>query len=330
VKTRSSAERLPCTYILPIKRSSPEDLSELTDYLSWVDDQVAQLIVVDGSPAPLFHTHHARWQAFDHVAPAESRRTPNGKVWGVLTGLDLAREERIVIADDDIRYDRDSLRRTVALLDSADLVRPQNYFEPQPWHALWDTARTLLNRATGGDWPGTLAVQRSLLQRTNGYDGAALFENLELVRTVRAAGGEEAVPLDLYVRRVPPTSGHFLSQRVRQAYDEFARPLRLAWQLALLPLTVTFVLYRPAWLIACSALAIAIAEFGRRRDGGAAVFPAAASFFAPMWLMERMVCSWLALGMRLRGGVPYGGGRLVRAATPLRALKTRFGTEAAD
>jgi hypothetical protein len=330
VKTGSSRARLPCTYILPIKRSSPDDLSDLTGYLSWVNDHVAQLIVVDGSPTPVFQDHHARWQAFDHVAPAESRRTPNGKVWGVLSGLDLATEERIVIADDDIRYDQDSLRRAVALLDSADLVRPQNYFEPRPWHALWDTARILLNRASGGDWPGTLAIRRSLLHRTNGYDGAALFENLELVRTVRAAGGEEAVPLDLYVRRLPPTSHHFLSQRVRQAYDEFARPLRLAWQLALLPLTICLALYRPAGLIAGSALVIAFAEFGRRRDGGAAVFPAAASLFAPLWLIERMVCSWLALWMWLGGGVPYSGGRLAKAATSLRALKARFGAEAGD
>ena len=37
-----------------------------------------------------------------------------------------------------------------------DLVRPQNYFEPLPWHARWDTARTLLNRGLGRDYPGTL------------------------------------------------------------------------------------------------------------------------------------------------------------------------------
>ena len=30
-----------------------------------------------------------------------------------------------------------------------------------------------------------------------GYDGDVLFENLELIRTVRARGGEEAVALDL-------------------------------------------------------------------------------------------------------------------------------------
>src|SRR5215217_4010099 len=112
-----------------------------------------------------------------------------GKVGGVLTGVRLASHECLVVADDDVRYDADSLARVVEGLRGADVVRPQNYFTPLPWHARWDTARMLLNRMTGGDWPGTLGVRRSVLRATNGYDGRVMFENLELVRTVLAAGG---------------------------------------------------------------------------------------------------------------------------------------------
>src|SRR5918911_162822 len=86
-----------------------------------------------------------------------------------------APDERVVIADDDVRYDEESLARVVDALDRADVVRPQNYFDPLPWHACLDTARTLLNRISGGDWPGTLAVRRSRLMSTNGYDGNVLF-----------------------------------------------------------------------------------------------------------------------------------------------------------
>ena len=119
-----------------------------------------------------------------------------GKVNGVVTGVRECSHERVVIADDDVRYDAAALRRVVALLDEADLVRPQNYFDPLPWHARWDTARSLLNRVfTGdpafpvGDFPGTLAVRRSAFLASGAYDGDALFENLELMRTIRAAGG---------------------------------------------------------------------------------------------------------------------------------------------
>ena len=300
--------------------------SELTAYLHWLAERT-ETIVVDGSAADVFAAHAAAWGSIvRHIAPSFDLATPMGKVGGVLTGVRCATHERLVIADDDVRYDAVALDRVIAALDSADVVRPQNYFQPLPWHACWDTGRTLLNRLTGGDWPGTLGVRRSMLMRTGGYDGRAMFENLELVRTVVAAGGREAVPLDLFVARRPSSARHFLSQRVRQAYDEFARPGRLVFQLAVLPAAV-LATRRFGWpALAVGGLLVALAaEAGRRRAGGARVFPMRASLFAPAWLAERALCSWLALGARMVfGGVPYRGTVLRHAATPMRVLRARF------
>ena len=212
-------------------------------------------------------------------------------------------------------------------LGDAEVVRPQNYFDPLPWHAWVDTARSLINRVSGGDWPGTLAVRKSVLLSAGGYDGNVLFENLELVRTVRAVGGRESAPRDLYVRRLPPTSDHFLSQRVRQAYDEFARPWRLAVWLSLLPLFVFSARAGGARAVA-SALALFIvpAEIGRRIDGGTRVFPASTAIAAPLWICERAFAAWLAVGARaVLGGVPYRGRILRTAATPMRELRLRHG-----
>jgi hypothetical protein len=198
---------------------------------------MCEVVVVDGSAPEVFDSFASRCgQSVRHAPPdAAFAGLLNGKVAGVLTGLRMASHERIVIADDDVRYDKATLAAVIGALDGADVVRPQNYFDPLPWHACVDTARTLINRVTGGDWPGTLAVRRSLLRQAGGYDGNVLFENLELVRTVVACGGREAVLQDVYVRRLPPPSRHFVSQRVRQAYDEFARPARLAVWLSILP-----------------------------------------------------------------------------------------------
>jgi hypothetical protein len=237
----------------------------------------------------------------------------------------------VVIADDDVRYDWAALARTVELLGDADLVRPQNYFDELPWHARWDTARTLLNRVfTGdlgfpvGDFPGTLAVRRSSFLRSGAYDGDALFENLELMRTIRAAGGTARSPLDLYVARRPPTTAHFLSQRVRQAYDDLGVPLRIAAFLAVGPLTAAaFHRHRGRSVAFGAATAIGVAELGRRRAGGKERFPASASLLAPAWVAERAVCAWLALGARARGGVRYGTRRVKRSATPVRQLRKR-------
>lgn len=319
---------MEATYILPIRRNQLDgDLDELTGYLHWLADQV-EVIVVDGSADDIFAAHHARWCSFVmHIPPAPDVRVTNGKVRGVLTGLRRASHEHVVIADEDVRYDASSLTRLVALLEQAHVVRPQNYFEPLPWHAYWDTGRTLLNRMTGGDWPGTLGVRLSILKATGGYDGDVLFENLELVRTVRAAGGREQLAPDLFVRRNPPGTHHFWSQRVRQAYDEFARPLRLIVSLAVLPVALLLALRRQ-WiaLMVTVAAIIGLAEMGRWRSGGRRVFPFAASILAPVWVMERAICIWLALGMRLfSGGVHYHGTVLKNAANSEKVLRQRYG-----
>lgn len=73
-------------------------------------------------------------------------------------------------------------------------------------------------------------------------------------------------------------------------------------------------------IIVAFAGTIALAEIGRRRHGGRNWFSAGPVLAAPIWLVERSVCAWLAVVERLRGGVPYAGGRLERAATPMRRL----------
>lgn len=322
----SSHAGVPIDYVLPLRWQSDAQLPELTGYLRWLSRH-ARVIVVDGSPAPLFGHHAETWSELVrdrlviHVAP-DPDGWLNGKVTGVHTGLAVATAEHVVIADDDVRYDAQSLRRTVDLLDEAHLVGPQNVFAPMPWHAKWDTARSLLNRSVAADYPGTFAVRRSAWVSMGGYNGDVLFENLELMRTVRAAGGRVLRPRDIYVVRRPTTLRGFLGQRVRQAYDDLAQPWRLAAYLPVLPVAAT---RRGRRIVVAGLLSsVALAEVGRRRDGGSAVFSPTASLFAPAWVLERSACSWIAVGQRvLRGGVRYCGQRLDVAAHSRRTLRRR-------
>lgn len=314
--------RLAAEYVLPLRWEHDRDLPELTRYLSrlstWID-----VTVVDGSPPALFAAHAAAWgDRVRLLAPTVSHGA-NGKVRGVLTGLATARHEHVVLADDDVRHTRATLVAVVAELAEADLVTPQNVFRPLPWHARWDTARSLVNRGLAADYPGTYGIRRSAMRRAGGYDADALFENLEMERSVRAAGGRVRVCRDLYVSRRPPTPRHFRGQRVRQAYDSLAQPLRFAAELSLAPALLAL-RRRPAALLAVGALSMLLAEHGRRRDRGDGVFPRTSALWAPVWLGERAVTSWLALGLRLRGGVRYAGRRVSHPATPLRVLRRRF------
>ena len=320
------------SYVLPLRCDScaAGEHDELARYLRRLSAD-ATVIVVDGS-SWLSYARHGRQFAPDVVhmpLDPDVERFANGKVAGVTTGVRAATTERVIIADDDVRYTAAGLAAAARALDHADLVVPQNVFagSPQPWHARWDGARSLLNRAIDFDPPGTLALRRSAFVAAGGYDGDVLFENLELIRTIAANGGRIAVRRDLAVERLAPTAQRFWEQRVRQAYDEFARPGRLIAFLAIVPGVVTLT-RRMRWApAAVAAASIGIAEFGRRRDGGTTMFGATTSLFAPLWVAERAATSWLAVGSRvLRGGVDYRGRVLTRSATPMRRLRDRRAT----
>jgi len=202
-------------YILPLRWSSDSGLAELSAYLRHLVDWIP-VTVVDGSDRALIESHRAAFPPAVRLIPPDQQhvnaaaqasgdgRGSNGKVAGVMAGVRASEAEFLVIADDDVRYTREALAAVVHHLRSADVVRPQNYFAPLPWHARWDTARTLLNRACSADYPGTLAVRRSALLATDGYAGV-LFENLELIRTIKAAGGTERVLPGLFVAFHPAT-----------------------------------------------------------------------------------------------------------------------------
>jgi hypothetical protein len=323
------------SYVLPLRWSDDAGFDELCAYLRWLAGRVHEIVLVDASPASLFERHAAALSGVcRHLPPDPRFDFAMGKVNGVATGIEAAQHERVVIADDDVRYDDASLSQLITLLDDSHLVRPQNYFDPLPWHARVDTGRTLLNRVcTGdlefpsGDFPGTLGLRRSAFLATGGYDGDVMFENLELMRTVAAAGGIVATPLDLYVRRLPPTARHYRSQRVRQAFDDLGVPLRMATMLAVGPAIAIALLRRRIGTIALGAAAVAgLAEAGRRRARGGSRYPLSSALLAPIWLLERAVSVWIALARRVRGGgIVYAGRLLPRGANRPGELRRRLG-----
>ncbi|HVG39909.1 MAG TPA: hypothetical protein VM870_11500, partial [Pyrinomonadaceae bacterium] len=147
-----------CTYLLPIRRvrASAEEIADFAHYFQLLAGAGCEVIVVDGSPAPVFAAHDAGWREFcRHVTVDPQYRYLNGKVNGIHTGVDLARHEKIIVGDDDIRYTIADVGRACALLDQDEMVRPQNYLSPLPWWARMEAARMLINRALlpTGDYP---------------------------------------------------------------------------------------------------------------------------------------------------------------------------------
>jgi hypothetical protein len=315
------AEPSSLTYVLPIKSTAdrPAD-TELAAYIRWLARRV-QVIVADGSPPKAFERHARLWGHDICHLPVTSV-TLNGKVAGVCDGVAAASSPHVVIADDDVRYDDNALGKLAMLLSAHDAVVPQNYFEPTPWHARWDTGRTLLNRAFGTDFAGTIAVRREAFLAIQGYCGAVLFENLELIRSLTACGYDVHHADEIFVSRRPPTAAHFCNQRLRQAYDSRAQPGRWLVELSMLPLILLAARYRRTALLVAWLATVAAAEKGRRRRDGTRAWPPTAALWSPAWAAERAATSWLALVAALRGGVWYSGGRLRTAAHSMSVLQT--------
>lgn len=319
------AGRLDLEVVVPVRWDGPVDPATEEALLRSLRTMAAvcDVTLVDGSRGAEADVRRRRWEREVRViTPDPVWGGPNGKVTGAMTGVAAARHDRVVVSDDDVRHDRRTLEALAVALDTADLVVPQNHPTSWPWWAWWEGGRSLLNRALATDWPGTAAIRRDVAVGMGGWAADVFFENLQMARTVRAAGGRVVHRPDVLVPRDPPTLRHFLRQRVRQAYEDQAQPVRLLVGLSVVPAVVAL-RHRPTALTGAAAGIVAVAELGRRRAGGTAAFPWFVPLAAPAWLLERGVCTWLAVLARLRGGLRYNGARMSVAARRVPRRPTR-------
>ena len=96
-----------CTFIVPIRRVHFDqgEAEMFASYFKLLQSAGCEVLVVNGSPSSVFGQHKQTWDGCArHFAPDKKYKYLNGKVNGVLTGVDQASCERIIVADDDIRY----------------------------------------------------------------------------------------------------------------------------------------------------------------------------------------------------------------------------------
>lgn len=308
-----------CTYLLPIRRAkfSAPEAAALRDYFSTVVDAGCELLVVDGSPENVFAAHDELWRDIcRHERVDRGWGYLNDKVNGIHSGVQLASCEKIVLADDDIRYTADDVQRVCDLLEKFEVVRPQNFLRPLPWWARMEAARMLINRATlrTADYPGTCAFRRSTMLRVGHYDGDVLFDNEEIIRHFARSGATICYANDLFVQKHPPKFRKWLEQRPRQAYEDFPLRVKTAIFFAIAPsLMIAAILGK--LMIALAVLitgSTALAVFGRVRGNASNYFPLSVCACAALWILERSISTYWALWWLItRGGYPFGD-RLLR------------------
>ena len=109
-----------CTYLLPFRRAAFHQIEagKLSDYLETIVQAGCEVIVIDGSPPDVFAQNKPAFgDACRHEAVDPRYRYLNDKVNGIHTGVALASCEKIVLADDDIRYIGEQIGQILRLLD---------------------------------------------------------------------------------------------------------------------------------------------------------------------------------------------------------------------
>jgi hypothetical protein len=308
---------LSCAYVLPIRRTrfDPGDAARLRQYLEVLKEAGYEVIVADGSVPDVFDQYARILGAICRHVPVDRRfGYLNDKVNGIYTGIELASSDRIILADDDIRYSAANIHTIIRLLDHNDVVRPQNFLDPLPWWAKMEAARMLINRAVlrAADYPGTCAFRRRRMLASGRYDGDVLFDNEEIIRHLAQHGCTLAYAEDLFVRKCPPTFRKWIEQRPRQAYEDFGMRLKTTLFLALLPLSCLIgggfgIGGLTVFILTLSLLAMLIAARGRARGKARQFFPAHCCFYAGFWVLERTLSTYCALYWYVtRGGYPFG------------------------
>jgi hypothetical protein len=306
-----------CTYLLPIRRASfsATEAAELAEYFRTVSDADCDLLIIDGSPSQVFQQHHEAWHFLSrHEKVDRSFGYLNDKVNGIHTGVSLAPTEKIILADDDIRYAPAQIDRVCELLDEFEVVRPQNFLAPLPWWARMEAARMLINRATLriADYPGTCAFRRGSMLRVGHYDGDVLFDNEEIIRHFARAGAAISYATNLFVQKRPPRFRKWIEQRPRQAYEDFAMKTKTALFFSL-PIFAVGICLSWGWkgflfcLPMLCLVSTALAAAGRLRGTASHYFPRSVCLFAPLWIIERSFSTYWALYWHLaHGGYPFG------------------------
>jgi hypothetical protein len=298
-----------CTYLVVIERDREpaDDLRDLASYLSTLSLAGCEVVVVDGSPSPVFESNRAvlRWVS-RHIAARPRHHNFSGGIDSVRAAVDVSGCDKIIVADENVRYQPDAIESVCELLDLHEVVEPQDYFEPLPWWSGIEAGRMLVHRGVEPlpDHGATFGIRKSSVRGLRGVDIVAWSNGEDAVRRLASQGAEVFSACDVFVRRLPQPLDHWWRDRPRQADDDFAMPVKSAFFFALLPVAILLTAFGGLRLAGGYAGAIALGSMVlalRGRGGATTFFPLRACLCAPLWVFERSLSVYWALFRKLQG-----------------------------
>ena len=286
-----------CTYLVTLQHiASPEEIRELSEYLSFLAVEDFDVVVIDHSPLHVVERNRRvlRWVS-RHIAATRLHHDP------VRAAIDTASCEKVIVADARVRYSEDVLDDLFNLLEFHEVVEPQDYLDPLPWWGGVDAGRMLVHRGINAlpDRGATFAFRRS------------------------AVRGDVFPATGLFVRRIPPAFDEWLQRRPVEADADFAMPAKTIFFFSVLPIMAVLLLLGGGEAAAAYAGAIASGSMAlalRGRAGAGPFFPWRACLFAPVWILERSISVYWALWQRLT----QGGAELPTTPAEERGVGTGF------
>lgn len=291
--------------MIAIERSegAADDLEPLASYLSNLGVIGCEVIVVDGSPREIFEENRRvlRWVG-RHIAPRPQHRHAPG-IDPVAAAVDFAAQEKIIVADEAVRYTASDVDQLCELLELHEVVVPQDYLDPLPWWGGIEAGRILVHRGIEpiGDG-GTFGFRRSAVRGLRAID-MHVDESEEPLRRLGMRGAEVFSAHEVFVRREPPRLNDWLRGRSRSAEADLAMPVRSVIFFGLIPVALLLAMLGGAGVASGYATAIALASLVlalRGRSGAGAFFPLRACLYAPVWVLERSISVYWALLRKLK------------------------------
>jgi hypothetical protein len=299
---RRQAVELRCSYVIGIDDGPMafDDLRSLGERCTLLTAEGCDVVVVDASEPAAFADHRRvlRWVA-RHLPPAPAHLAADGTLNLLAAAADFAQTNKVVVATPAAHYRTDDLHLVCDLLEEHEVVVPNEYLDPLPWWARIDAGRMLLQRAVMV-WPdaaGTFGFRRDSLAaiRRHGRPSNAG----DILHALATQGMELHDAADVFIRRTPPALGNWWRRR---PHESRLSPAGGALFVTLIPLLAVAGLFGGAGLLGGFSGALAFGAFAlavRGRLGVAArYFPMSACLFAPVWLLERSLTAYRAVGLR--------------------------------
>jgi hypothetical protein len=302
---RIKARDRRCSYVVVLENGGRSDVRELARYLSTLGVANCDVVVLDASPRFQFELNRRVlcWVA-RHVAVQPEHCTPIGLIDRVRAASSLAACEKVIVASEDVRYTSEAIRGLCELLESHEVVEPQDYLDPLPWWGSIDAGSILIHRGIEPqpDHGATFGFRRAAMRTLRVLHHGSTVD--DPVRRLVAAGAEVHAANEVFVRRQPGTFDEWLEHRPRLADDDFSLPFKTAFFFSLVPVLLLLGIFGGLQLAALYAGMIAFSSIGlalHGRVGAGAFFPMRTCLFAPLWVFERSLSVYWALFRRMRG-----------------------------